>query len=163
VNDLRLKIDAAAATVRQRFSATPRVGIILGTGLGGLASQIQSAATIHYSEIPHFPVSTVEGHAGQLVCGSLRGVPVVAMEGRFHFYEGYSLQEVTFPVRVMRALGIEILIVTNAAGGMNPHFDLADLVIIEDHINLIGDNPLRGPNDDSLGPGFPDMSSPYDP
>jgi purine-nucleoside phosphorylase len=163
VNDLRLKIDAAAGTVRQRFSASPRVGIILGTGLGGLAAQIQSAATIHYSEIPHFPVSTVEGHAGQLVCGALRGIPVVAMEGRFHFYEGYSLQEVTFPVRVMRALGIEILIVTNAAGGMNPHFDLADLVIIEDHINLIGDNPLRGPNDDSLGPRFPDMSAPYDP
>jgi len=163
VTDLRLKIEEAARTVRRHSRQSPRVGIILGTGLGSLAAQIETAATIPYAEIPHFPISTVEGHAGQLVCGVLRGIPVVAMEGRFHFYEGYSLQEVTFPVRVMRALGVEILIVTNAAGGMNPHFDLADVVIIEDHINLIGDNPLRGPNDDSLGPRFPDMSCPYDP
>jgi purine-nucleoside phosphorylase len=162
VHDLRTKIDEAAATIRQRSPAAPRVGIILGTGLGGLAAQIETSTAIHYSDIPHFPVSTVESHAGQLVCGKLRGVEVVAMEGRFHYYEGYSMQEVTFPVRVMRRLGVEILIVTNAAGGMNPHFELADVVVIEDHINLMGDNPLRGRNDDSLGPRFPDMAQPYD-
>ena len=162
MHDLRTKIDEAAAAIRQRSPAAPRVGIILGTGLGGLAAQIESSSAIHYSDIPHFPVSTVESHAGQLVCGKLRGVEVVAMEGRFHYYEGYSMQEVTFPVRVMRRLGVEILIVTNAAGGMNPHFELADVVVIEDHINLMGDNPLRGRNDDSLGPRFPDMAQPYD-
>src|SRR5205807_8185867 len=146
----------------KRSPAAPRVGIILGTGLGGLASQIESSTTIAYGDIPHFPVSTVESHAGQLVCGRLRGVEVAAMEGRFHYYEGYSMQEVTFPVRVMRALGVEILIVTNAAGGMNPHFELADVVVIEDHINLMGDNPLRGRNEDDLGPRFADMAAPYD-
>jgi purine-nucleoside phosphorylase len=160
--ELPVKIDAAAAAIRKRRPARPRVGIILGTGLGGLAAQIESQAAIPYAEIPHFPVSTVESHAGQLVCGRLRGVEVVAMEGRFHYYEGYSMQEVTFPVRVMRSLGVEILIVTNAAGGMNPHFALADVVVIEDHINLMGDNPLRGRNDDDLGPRFPDMAAPYD-
>lgn len=127
-----------------------------------MAARVKPAATISYADIPHFPVSTVESHAGQLVCGTLSGVEVAAMEGRFHFYEGYSMQEVTFPVRVMRELGAEILIVTNAAGAMNPHFELADVVLIEDHINLMGDNPLRGRNDDSLGPRFPDMSAPYD-
>ncbi|MGE5192539.1 MAG: purine-nucleoside phosphorylase [Deltaproteobacteria bacterium] len=162
MNDLRAKIEEAAAAVRQRCKAVPRVGIILGTGLGGLAEQIEASCTISYDDIPHFPVSTVESHKGQLVCGKLRGVEVAAMEGRFHYYEGYSMQEVTFPVRVMRRLGVEILIVTNAAGGMNPHFELADVVIIEDHINLMGDNPLRGRNDDSLGPRFPDMAHPYD-
>jgi purine-nucleoside phosphorylase len=162
VLELRPKIDEAAATIRKRSPAAPRVGIILGTGLGGLAAQIESSVAIPYSEIPHFPISTVESHAGQLVCGKLRGVEVVAMEGRFHFYEGYSMQDVTFPVRVMRRLGVEILIVTNAAGGMNPHLELADVVIIEDHINLMGDNPLRGRNDDTLGPRFPDMAHPYD-
>jgi len=162
VHDLRPKIDEAARAIRQRSSSPPRVGIILGTGLGALAAQIESAEAIPYSEIPHFPISTVETHAGQLVCGKLRGVAVAAMEGRFHFYEGYSMQEVTFPVRVMRALGAEILIVTNAAGGMNSHLELAQIVVIEDHINLMGDNPLRGRNDDSLGPRFPDMAQPYD-
>jgi purine-nucleoside phosphorylase len=156
------QIAEAAAAVRKCWSQRPRVGLILGTGLGGLAAQIQDATIVPYKSIPHFPESTVESHAGQLVCGTLKGVPVVAMEGRFHFYEGYSLTEVTFPVRVLKELGIEILIVTNAAGGMNPHFDLADVIIIEDHINLIGDNPLRGRNDDRLGPRFPDMSQPYD-
>ncbi len=136
--------------------------MILGTGLGGLASQIDVATKIPYAEIPHFPASTVESHAGQLVCGELNGVTLVAMEGRFHYYEGYSLQQVTFPVRVMKALGVEILIVTNAAGGMNPAYNLADLVLLDDHINLMSDNPLRGPNDDSLGPRFPDMCRPYD-
>jgi purine-nucleoside phosphorylase len=162
VLELRPKIEEAAASIRKRSPATPRIGIILGTGLGGLAAQIESSVAIPYGDIPHFPVSTVESHAGQLVCGKLHGVEVVAMEGRFHFYEGYSMQEVTFPVRVMRRLGIEILIVTNAAGGINPHLELADVVIIEDHINLMGDNPLRGVNDDALGPRFPDMAQPYD-
>ncbi|MBS0265325.1 MAG: purine-nucleoside phosphorylase [Planctomycetes bacterium] len=160
--ELRLKIDEAVRSIRRHWPVAPKVGIILGTGLGGLASQIEGSHSIPYAGIPHFPISTVESHAGQLVCGHLRGVPVVAMEGRFHFYEGYSMQEVTFPVRVMRALGVEILIVTNAAGGMNPHHELADLIVIDDHINLMGDNPLRGPNDETLGPRFPDMSQPYD-
>jgi purine-nucleoside phosphorylase len=145
-----------------RAQATPKVGIVLGTGLGGLASQIEQRVTIPYAQIPHFPESTVESHAGQLVCGKLANQPVVAMEGRFHYYEGYTLEQVTFPVRVMKALGVEVLIITNAAGGMNPHLSLADIVVIEDHINLIGDNPLRGRNDDGLGPRFPDMSAPYD-
>jgi len=162
VTELRRRTEEAASAIRARSRANPRVGIILGTGLGGLATQIESAQATPYAEIPHFPISTVETHAGQLVLGTLQGVAVVAMEGRFHFYEGYSMQEVTFPVRVMRRLGIEILIVTNASGGMNPHFELADVVIIEDHINLMGDNPLRGANDDELGPRFPDMAQPYD-
>ncbi len=162
MHELRPKINAAVAEIRKHYHGQPRVGIILGTGLGGLASQISSPVAIPYAEIPHFPVSTVETHAGQLVCGVLSGVPVVAMEGRFHYYEGYSLQEVTFPVRVMKALGVEILVVTNAAGGMNPQLELGDVVVIEDHINLMGDNPLRGVNDDSLGPRFPDMAAPYD-
>ncbi len=156
-------IQDAAETVRAKFAETPRVGMILGTGLSGLASQIDTSATLAYEEIPHFPLSTVETHTGQLVCGSLSGISIVAMEGRFHFYEGYSMQQVTFPIRVMKELGIEILLVTNAAGGMNPHYDLGDLVVIEDHINFMGDNPLIGPNDESLGPRFPDMCAPYDP
>lgn len=135
--------------------------MILGTGLGGLAEQITSKTVIPYAEIPHFPASTSPSHTGQLVCGELRGVPIVAMEGRFHFYEGYSMQQVTFPVRVMKALGADTLIVTNAAGGMNPHFELSDVVVIDDQINLMGDNPLRGFNDDKLGPRFPDMCEPY--
>ncbi len=155
-------IQEAAEFVRERWSEVPRVGLILGTGLGGLAEQIDTAAELPYEEIPHFPESTVESHTGQLVCGKLEGVSLVAMEGRFHYYEGYSLEQVTFPVRVMKELGIEILIVTNAAGGMNPHYELADLMVIDDHINLMPDNPLRGPNDDRLGPRFPDMSEPYD-
>lgn len=152
----------AVTAIRQQWNGTPAVGLILGTGLGGLAQQMTHEAVIHYSQLPHFPVSTVESHAGQLVCGTLAGVPIVAMEGRFHFYEGWSMQDVTFPVRVMKAMGIHTLIVTNACGGMNPQYSLADLMVIEDHINLMGDNPLRGVNDDRLGPRFPDMSEPYD-
>jgi purine-nucleoside phosphorylase len=163
VFDLVEKIGEAAKRIRGRWSTTPRLGLILGTGLGGLAEQIDDAATIPYDDIPHFPASTVQSHAGQLVCGQLRGVPVVAMEGRFHYYEGYSLQEVTFPVRVMKELGADVLVVTNAAGGMSPQYELADVVILEDHINLLPDNPLRGVNDERLGPRFPDMSRPYDP
>ncbi len=156
------QIAEAVAAVRSRWTGAPQAGLILGTGLGGLAEQIANKTIIPYDEIPHFPTSTVQSHAGQLVCGELCGLPIVAMEGRFHFYEGYSMQQVTFPVRVMKALGADMLVVTNAAGGMNPHFDLADVVVIDDHINLMGDNPLRGINDDKLGPRFPDMCEPYD-
>ena len=158
---LARQIDEAVAVVRSRWSGIPKVGLILGTGLGGLAEQVTHKAIVRYDDIPHFPTSTVQSHAGQLVCGVLRGVPIVAMEGRFHFYEGYSLQQVTFPVRVMKALGADTLIVTNAAGGMNPKYELGDVMVIDDHINLMGDNPLRGINDDSLGPRFPDMCEPY--
>jgi len=156
------QIADAVGFLRTRWKAAPRAGLILGTGLGGLASRIEVEASIPYASIPHFPTSTVESHAGQLVCGRLAGVPVVAMEGRFHYYEGYSLQQVTLPVRVMKALGAEMLVVTNAAGGMNPDYQLADLVLLDDHINLMPDNPLRGVNDDRLGPRFPDMCRPYD-
>ena len=156
------KISEAADFICQHWQENPHVGMILGTGLGGLAGQIEAAAKIPYEEIPHFPHSTVESHTGQLVCGRLKGLPIVVMEGRFHYYEGYSLEQVTFPVRVMKELGAEILLVTNAAGGMNPEYQLADVIIIEDHINLMPDNPLRGVNDDNLGPRFPDMIAPYD-
>jgi len=151
----------AVKAIRSHWQATPRVGLILGTGLGGLADQIETEATIPYHELPHFTRSTAPGHAGRLVCGKLRGVPIVAMAGRLHHYEGYSQQQVTFPVRVMRALGADLLVATNAAGGINPQLDLADLVLIEDHINLMPDNPLRGINDDRLGPRWPDLAAPY--
>jgi len=159
--ELAKQVHEAATKVRQCWQGNPKAGLILGTGLGGLAGQIENKTTVPYTEIPHFPTSTSPSHAGQLVCGELCGVPIVAMEGRFHFYEGYSMQQVTFPVRVMKALGADTLVVTNAAGGMNPHFDLSDVVVIDDHINLMGDNPLRGINDDKLGPRFPDMCEPY--
>lgn len=156
-------ITAATHLIRQHWTKTPRVGIVLGTGLGGLAQQIQSEATLSYADIPHFPHSTVESHAGNFVCGTLCGTPVVAMEGRFHVYEGYDLKTITLPIRVMRSLGAEVLIVSNAAGGMNPNYRQGDIVIIDDHINLMGVNPLIGINDDRLGPRFPDMCAPYDP
>jgi purine-nucleoside phosphorylase len=149
--------------VRRSSSMTPEVGLILGTGLGGLAREIAIEATVPYADIPGFPLSTVESHAGRLLLGRLGGRPGVAMEGRFHRYEGYDLQQVTFPVRVMHALGARALIVSNACGGMNPLWAPGDLVLLSDHINLLGDNPLVGPNDDRLGPRFPDMSAPYDP
>jgi purine-nucleoside phosphorylase len=141
----------------------PEVAIILGTGLGGLARELDVETTVPYPEIPGFPVSTVESHAGQLLLGRLGNRPVVAMQGRFHRYEGYSLAAVTFPVRVMHRLGARTLIVSNACGGMNPLWDAGDLVLLSDHINLLGDNPLIGPNDEQLGPRFPDMSAAYDP
>jgi purine-nucleoside phosphorylase len=156
------QIQEAAAAIRSRWSGKPRVGIILGTGLGGLAQEIDREAALEYEEIPNFPRSTVHSHAGRLVCGKLAGTPVVAMEGRFHFYEGYSLQQITLPVRVFKALGCHVLIVSNAAGGMNPQHDKGDLMLIEDHINLMGANPLIGPNDERLGIRFPDMCYPYD-
>jgi purine-nucleoside phosphorylase len=153
---------AAATAIRARFSERPSAAIILGTGLGGLAADIRVAAAIEYAEIPGFPLSTVESHAGRLLCGTLAGKPVVAMQGRFHRYEGYSLQQVTFPVRVLRALGADTLIVSNACGGLNPLWSAGDLMLIADHINLLADSPLIGPNDDRLGPRFPDLSCPYD-
>ncbi|HEY0351569.1 MAG TPA: purine-nucleoside phosphorylase, partial [Gemmatimonadales bacterium] len=157
------RVQTAAEVVRARSALQPEVGIILGTGLGGLAEEIAVEATIPYQEIPGFPLSTVESHAGRLLLGRLANRPVVAMQGRFHRYEGYGLGEVTFPVRVMRALGAEILIVSNACGGMHPLWAPGDLVLLSDHINLLGDNPLVGANDERLGLRFPDMSAPYDP
>jgi purine-nucleoside phosphorylase len=162
VTGLSERIDAAAAVVRERTTLRPEVGIILGTGLGGLAREITVEAEIPYGDLPGFPLSTVESHAGRLLLGRLRGRPVVAMQGRFHRYEGYDLQQVTFPVRVLAALGARVLAVSNACGGMHPLWHPGDLVLLSDHINLLGDNPLVGPNDDRLGPRFPDMSEPYD-
>jgi purine-nucleoside phosphorylase len=156
-------IDAAVAAVRARFTPRPEVAIILGTGLGGLAAEVDVDVAIEYGELPGFPLSTVESHAGRLLCGTLGGKTVVAMQGRFHRYEGYSLQQVTFPVGVMRALGARTLIVSNAGGGLNPLWAAGDLMLIADHINLLGDSPLIGPNDDRVGPRFPDMSSSYAP
>jgi purine-nucleoside phosphorylase len=156
------QIQEATRAVQAKWKGKPKVGIILGTGLGGLAGEVEADAAIPYEEIPHFPTSTVMTHAGRLVCGKLAGKPVVAMEGRFHYYEGYSLKQITLPVRVMKALGCEVLLVSNACGGLNPQFLKGDLMVIEDHINLIGDNPLIGPNDERLGPRFPDMCWPYD-
>lgn len=156
------RAEEAAAVIRKRFDERPEVAIILGTGLGRLSAEIASPVTMDYADIPNFPLSTVESHAGRLLCGTLAGKTVVAMQGRFHRYEGYSLQQVTFPVRVLRALGARTLVVSNACGGMNPLWRPGDLMMIADHINLLGDNPLVGPNDDRLGPRFPDMSDPYD-
>jgi purine-nucleoside phosphorylase len=155
-------IEEAAAAVRARFAASPDVAIILGTGLGRLAEEIDARAVIEYTDIPGFPLSTVESHAGRLLCGTLGGKTVIAMQGRFHRYEGYSLQQATFPVRVLRALGARTLVVSNACGGLNPLWSAGDLMVIADHINLLGDSPLIGPNDDRLGPRFPDLSSAYD-
>jgi purine-nucleoside phosphorylase len=156
-------VDEAVLAVRDRWpGGRPTVGIVLGTGLGALASEIDAQATIPYPEIPHFPRSTVESHRGQLVCGTLAGRTVMAMEGRFHLYEGYTAAQVTFPIRVMRAMGCKTLLVSNAAGGMNPMHSKGDIVVIDDHINLLGLNPLIGPNDERLGPRFSDMIEPYD-
>ncbi len=155
-------VQEAAAFVRSRWSGAPRVGVVLGTGLGALAREIEAEATIPYPEIPYFPRSTVESHRGQLVCGHLCGQSLLAMEGRFHLYEGYSPWQVTFPIRVMKELGCRLLIVSNAAGGLNPLHNQGDLIVIEDHINFMGLNPLIGPNDDRLGPRFPDLIEPYD-
>ena len=159
---LRERIAEAVDAIAARTPLKPSIGIILGTGLGALAERIDVACAIAYADIPHFPLSTVESHTGRLLFGTLGGKPVMAMQGRFHRYEGYTLQQVTFPVRVMRAMGVDTLIVSNACGGMNPLWEPGDLMLIADHINLIGENPLTGPNDDALGPRFPDMSQPYD-
>jgi purine-nucleoside phosphorylase len=159
---LREEIERACAAVRERTDFAPDVAVILGTGLGGLAREIDQAALIGYGQIPGFPLSTVETHEGRLLFGHLAGKRVVAMQGRFHRYEGYTLQQIAFPVRVLRSLGAKTLIVSNACGGMHPLWAPGDLVLIADHINLLGDNPLVGPNDDALGPRFPDMSASYD-
>jgi purine-nucleoside phosphorylase len=159
---LRAEIEAAVSSLRARTAMVPDVAIIIGTGLGDLARSISVEATVGYREIPYFPESTVESHAGELVFGRLSGKSVVAMRGRVHYYEGYSMQQVTFPVRVMRALGARTLIISNAVGGMNPLFEAGAIFLTTDHINLMGANPLIGPNDDALGPRFPDMSEPYD-
>ncbi|QED48503.1 purine-nucleoside phosphorylase [Cytobacillus dafuensis] len=155
------KIQNAANFLKKRYQEQPIIGLILGSGLGVLGDEIEEAVKIPYNEIPDFPVSTVEGHAGQLVFGLLNGVQVVAMQGRFHYYEGYSFDKVTFPVRVMKELGIQQLIVTNAAGGVNESFSPGDLMLITDHINNMGSNPLIGPNDSRMGVRFPDMSEAY--
>ena len=162
VFDLTTQISEASEAIRQRWSRPPRAGIILGTGLGSLASHIEKEASIAYDEIPHFPRSTALGHKGQLVCGSLAGVPVMAMDGRCHLYEDYSPVEITIPVRAMDNLGIRVLIVSNAGGGLNPNYSRGDIVVIDDHVNLTWDNPLVGCNNDRLGPRFPDMSHPFD-
>lgn len=162
MQELYGQIAEATAAIRAKWDQTPRAGIILGTGLGGLVDEIDEEASLDYEEIPHFLRSTAISHRGRLVCGKLEGVPVVAMEGRFHMYEGYSLKQITLPVRVIKALGADLLVVSNACGGMNPYFKNGDIVVIEDHINLMGDNPLIGINDDRLGPRFPDMCEPYD-
>lgn len=156
------KIKETASYLRNRIQILPKVGIVLGTGLGELATQITDRQEIPYQEIPNFPVSTVEGHSGKLIIGKLGGILVLAMQGRFHYYEGYSMKEVTFPVRVMKELGVETLLLSNAAGGMNPEFEIGELMIIRDHINLFPEHPLRGRNYDELGVRFPDMSQPYD-
>lgn len=161
MSGLKQRISESVKTIRNHTKAKPKIGIVLGTGLGGLAERIEVATTIDYTDVPHFPASTVRSHAGELLFGTLAGKEVVALSGRFHYYEGYSLEQVTFPVRVAKALGIKTLIVSNAAGGLNPQFEAGDLMVITDHINFMGDNPLIGPNDDRLGPRFPDMSEPY--
>ncbi|MBU6340535.1 MAG: purine-nucleoside phosphorylase [Bacteroidetes bacterium] len=157
------QIQEAVAYIRSKSDFKPATGIILGTGLGKLADEVEQMAAIPYAEIPHFAKSTVESHSGKLILGNLDGKPVLVMAGRFHYYEGWSMQQVTFPVRVMKFLGIQRLIITNASGGINPHLKGGDIVIVKDHINLLPEHPLRGSNDERLGPRFPDMSVPYDP
>lgn len=156
------KIKVTANYIKERIQATPEVGIILGTGLGGLVKEIDIIDSIPYNEIPNFPVSTVEGHAGRLIYGKLGNREVLAMQGRFHFYEGYSMKEVTFPVRVMKYVGVKNLFVSNASGGLNPDYKVGEIVIINDHINFFPEHPLRGKNENELGPRFPDMSKCYD-
>jgi len=161
MTELRNQITQALEFIRTKTDAKPKIGIILGTGLGGLVKEIKKEVVIDYGNIPYFPVSTVESHQGKLIFGTLSGKKVVAMQGRFHLYEGYDLKQVTFPVRVMKFLGVESLLISNAGGALNPLFKKGDVMLIADHINLLGDNPLIGPNDDELGPRFPDMSEAY--
>jgi purine-nucleoside phosphorylase len=160
------KLSEAVDFIRSRITLQPEAGIVLGTGLGGLTREITGQVIIPYEEIPHFPASTVEGHAGELIIGRLNNRPVIAMRGRFHFYEGYSLQEVVFPVRVMKFLGIRFLVLSNASGGLNPSFEVGDMMFLEDHINMMNlmtENPLKGPHESNFGPRFPDMTNPYHP
>jgi len=162
MSDLCAQIQETVDGIRRKCDTQPEVAVILGTGLGTLADEMDVEVGISYTDIFHFPVSTVETHAGKLLLGKLGGKSAVAMQGRFHYYEGYAMAQITFPVRVMRALGAQALLVSNACGGMNPNYRAGDLMVIEDHINLQGDNPLIGVNDNELGPRFPDMSAPYD-
>ena len=163
MHDLPAKIQDSLSLIRSRVpNASPTIGIIFGTGLSTLRQDVEEATTIPYEDIPHFVTSTVEGHKGELVHGRLEGHEIVAMRGRFHAYEGYDFSQITYPVRVMQALGIDTLIVSNACGGLNPQWHVGDIMLIDDHINLMNGNPLIGPNDESLGPRFPDMSEPYD-
>jgi purine-nucleoside phosphorylase len=157
------RAEHAARTIRARMTLEPRIAVVLGSGLGGFADDFEDAVRIPYNDIPGFPRSTVEGHSGRLVGGKVDGVPVVAMQGRVHYYEGYTLEEVTFPVRTFKLLGIKTLVLTNAAGGINVQLTQGALMVISDHVNLMGDNPLRGPNDARFGPRFPDMSGVYSP
>ena len=159
--DLFDKINESVAFIRKQWTETAKVGIVLGTGLGPLAEKIDIQASIDYGDIPNFPKSTALSHKGRLVCGTLNGLPVVAMEGRLHMYEGYPLKEITLPIRVMKALGADLLVCSNAVGGLNPYYRKGDIMVIDDQINLMGDNPLIGINDDRLGPRFPDMCEPY--
>ena len=162
INNIVNAVQEATEYLRGRLDLKPDAAIILGTGLGGLAERIEVSQVIPYEKIPHFAVSTVEGHQGRLVCGALGGVNVVAMQGRLHYYEGYSLQQVTLPVRIMRELGATVLVINSAAGGLNPDFEAGDIMAVADHINLPGQSPLRGINEPGLGERFPDMSRPYD-
>ncbi|HED11119.1 MAG TPA: purine-nucleoside phosphorylase [Caldithrix abyssi] len=162
IEEYRATIKAAANHIQKQLDSRPGVGIILGTGLGKLADEVDVKISLPYDEIPGFPVSTVESHAGRLIYGQLGGKNVLAMQGRFHYYEGYAMHQITLPVRVMYELGIRTLFVSNAGGVLNPHFDRGDIMVLDDHINLLGDNPLIGPNLDEYGPRFPDMSEPYD-
>lgn len=161
MKSLKEKLTDTLAVIRKKSNDVYPVGIILGTGLGGLVKEIKIQAEIEYAELPHFPLSTVESHQGKLILGTIGDKKVVAMQGRFHYYEGYSMQQITYPVRVMKMLGVETLLVSNACGGMNPLYRRGDIMLMEDHINLLGDNPLIGPNEDDFGPRFPDMSEPY--
>jgi purine-nucleoside phosphorylase len=162
MSELTDKINETLKVIRSKTKDDYPVGIILGTGLGGLVNDIKIKHEIDYAELPHFPLSTVESHRGKLIFGTIGDKNVIAMQGRFHYYEGYSMQQITYPVRVMKFLGVKTLLVSNACGGMNPLYRRGDIMLMADHINLIGDNPLIGRNDDSLGPRFPDMSEPYD-
>jgi len=161
MSELKKIIQESAEFLKQQIKDQPTIGIILGTGLGALADEIKKKTVIDYGAIPHFPLSTVESHQGKLIFGKLGGKNAVAMQGRFHFYEGYTMEQITLPVRVMKFLGAKTLIVSNAAGGLNPNFRKGDIMMIVDHINLLGQNPLIGSNDESIGPRFPDMSEPY--
>lgn len=161
MSEQRRMVDEAVEFIRKKSSMKPAVGIVLGTGLGDLVKEIEAETVLSYEDIPHFPLSTVEYHEGKLIFGRISGRDVVAMQGRFHYYEGYTMQQITFPIRVMKFLGVKTLVISNACGGMNPLFARGDLMIMDDHINLLGNNPLIGVNDEEFGPRFPDMSEPY--
>ncbi|HOT27319.1 MAG TPA: purine-nucleoside phosphorylase, partial [Candidatus Ozemobacteraceae bacterium] len=160
---MKTKLEQALAMLRGRIATPPAVAVVLGSGLGKFAEKVEDPVVVEYRDIPHFPVSTVKGHSGRLVCGRVGGKQVAVMQGRFHYYEGYSMAEVTFPIRVLRGLGCADLIITNASGGLNRTFSVGDLMVMTDHINHMGDNPLRGKNDDSVGPRFPPMQGVYTP